>query len=625
MSIKKSLFLSIFASVLLFVASALQAQQTERWIVEPKYKKLGKYYDRLKHPPVPYTSITLLECEANYLVARDSLSHDVIINVAEGKEIFTNEREGTQQLKILSTKGAGVVYGRISEIWQGERTVKEKYYTLAGEELEGGVNCHSAFLPRKMPFIVNSYMGKSRASFISENGQLKTYYNTRLIEAGHERIIIEEYKYKKNKRSKPKVGIIDWEGNEITSNRYNNIEPFVSTSIYTLFEQKGKHGIIDIYGKIIVPAKYEKTNFDERLILKKKNQFFLLNNKGTLVRLPNMDYEKIYVVNEETDFFWRTEVNGQTNYINQEGEFIIPEKYKVASRVYQDKPTNKVFFLVQDEDNNTGIIDQDANVIFSFKTQIILPSLVSMVSKEWLKKKQKKMQAQARAAKEPIEYDYIWTVYGNPHCVYKDYDNKKFGLLLNYQTKTEAIWDTIISFYITDKLLAKKGRNWHLISPTKETPTIISVSNAHLLFYERSMANGLAIFQQKGKKAIMDIVSEEVVTQHPIKNIHEWHNRLLKVVIGEETHIMNTSGQLLANFNDIPQDELIKIGQKIDGEMKWFIKLPKDNIYSYIDLNTGKIVFQIPSKYELRQIYNLEEKIFIVKNENGLCGLLQLE
>ena len=288
------------------------------------------------------------------------------------KNILTYEKEGKYGL--LSITGKTITNGNYEEIFslgykEGEVAFKENGKCGILDE-KGNIK------------IKNKYDSiYSDEYFTEDNGYKKSGYIVQQTTS-------QGYRY----------GYYDNEGVQVLAEEYNQINRLTqikSNDIYLIVAKIGQYGVF-INNSKIINTQYQQIEYNsdlETFIVERTGKFGAINLKGVEIIKPEYTEIQIngiyiYTVNGEEKKVWNTDgkevqisfdtVIQKTNseyYIKSEGGYysilnsnfepITKQKYKYLEFAYNN------YFIATNEQEKTGIIDLQENVVIDFKYDII--------------------------------------------------------------------------------------------------------------------------------------------------------------------------------------------------------------------------------------------------------------
>lgn len=232
-----------------------------------------------------------------------------------------------------------------------------------------------------------AYRQKAKWGYINKNGEIAIeaqYYNALNFENGSAKVSNFERQY----------GLIDGTGKIIIPLQYQDISRF-SEGLCAV-KSASKWGYIDENGKTVISNKYDaaKDFQDDRAIAKKEGAYFLIDKSGTK---KSLDFDKISRLNNG---MFKIKVDKKYGLMDQRGKIVIKPIYRSISQI--DKETMAVkldgeYFLrtIRKEkieipkntgvqylggdrwsfvqNDKTGILDNEGNLILSPKYNIITP------------------------------------------------------------------------------------------------------------------------------------------------------------------------------------------------------------------------------------------------------------
>lgn len=288
------------------------------------------------------------------------------------KNILIYEENGKYGL--LGITGKIVTESKYEEIYslgykEGEVVVKkdEKYGVL---DEKGNIK------------IKNDYdLIESDEYYTEENGYKKSGYIVRQTTS-------EGYRY----------GYYDSEGMQVLKEEYNQINRLTqinSNDIYLIAAKNGQYGVF-INNSKIINTQYQQIEYNSDLeifIVERTGKFGIMNLKGTEILKPEYPEIQIngiyiYTVNGEEKKVWDTagkEVNisfdtviqktnseyfikseaGYYSILNSNFETISKQNYKYLEFAYNN------YFIATNEQDKTGIIDLQENIVVDFKYDVI--------------------------------------------------------------------------------------------------------------------------------------------------------------------------------------------------------------------------------------------------------------
>ena len=238
---------------------------------------------------------------------------------------------------------------------------------------------------------------------IDENGKIK-------IKIDYDSIRSDEYYTEENGYKKSgyivqrttdegyRYGYYDSEGIQVLKEEYNQINRLTqiqSNDIYLIAAKNGQYGVF-INNSKIVNTQYQQIEYNSDLeifIVERTGKFGVINLNGTEIlkpEYPELQINGIYIytVNEEEKKVWDTngkevEISFDTviqktnseilikneagNYsiINSNFEKISKQNYKYLEFAYNN------YFIATNEQDKTGIIDLQENIVVEFKYDVI--------------------------------------------------------------------------------------------------------------------------------------------------------------------------------------------------------------------------------------------------------------
>lgn len=246
---------------------------------------------------------------------------------------------------------------------------------------------------------------------------------------------------------------------------YQNIENYEYLMMQkdSLFSLKfnNRFGIVNKYGKIILPFQYESVKIVHKdlFIVKKEGKYGVINQKTDLV-IP-FEYDEIYTSYFET-FYCKK--GGKVGVINFQGKIIIPcKKYEdiVINKDYQSYVFyNRVHrYQKHPKYSNFGLMDRNGKIILKEKYNriIVYQKNVCVYSKmgAWLLDLENNLKKISKAYDEigifMYNIDFTWVRNGN---LYGFIDDKGKEIIpLKYEDASIGLYDT----YMNVKLNGKWG------------------------------------------------------------------------------------------------------------------------------------------------------------------------
>lgn len=165
---------------------------------------------------------------------------------------------------------------------------------------------------------------------------------------------------------------------------HNNHEYFIA-------EKDGKHGVIDKYGRNIIPLLYKKIKFGygvECMIAIGHNDKYGIINYENKIILPFV-YDEIGYTKDKYDFFVR--IGNNWGVCNKVGEIKISPIYekvvKYSERIWDESDYDYISYYIVKKNGKYGVVDTDFSSGETDFKEII-----------------------------PCKYDYIYTLYGVELC-----------------------------------------------------------------------------------------------------------------------------------------------------------------------------------------------------------------
>ncbi len=159
--------------------------------------------------------------------------------------------------------------------------------------------------------------------------------------------------------------MIDKEGNVLTKSNYLNPKSGYNKNGYMVVGSwSGGYGIIDLKGEFLVDYKFYDIGYisDNNLAFAKETsdgKYGIINEKGEWVVEPKFDnYSRNGIFNENGIAL--VIVDEKYGTINEKGEYITEPIYASANM-----PDGANYFVIQDEDKNTGIIGADGKELIA--------------------------------------------------------------------------------------------------------------------------------------------------------------------------------------------------------------------------------------------------------------------
>lgn len=163
-----------------------------------------------------------------------------------------------------------------------------------------------------------------------------------------------------------RYGYFDYEGNQILDTEYNRIQRVDvknRSEIYLIAAKNGQYGVFANNNKII-NTQYQSIIYNKNLslfVVERTGKYGVLSERG--VEVLKIDYSNI-------------QIKGKYIYaqIEQEEKVFdrIGEEVQIEENGYQNiEYISDKYFIATNEDGNSGIIDDDGNIILEFKYDVI--------------------------------------------------------------------------------------------------------------------------------------------------------------------------------------------------------------------------------------------------------------
>lgn len=196
---------------------------------------------------------------------------------------------------------------------------------------------------------------KNTYYIIDENGEIITTLTFDLDEFGYfnnGKITVEKDK---------KVGVIDKYGKIIIPIEYNNIFE-LSDNSYRV-EKDNKAGIINQNGKTIIPIEYDEIDdFSQNLtIVTKDGKKGIINKQGKIIIPIKLNYDYMFFFSED---LIKIQKDNKRGIINKQGKIIIPIEYDEI-----DSFSKNLTIVTKDE--KKGFINTQGKIILPIKYQEI--------------------------------------------------------------------------------------------------------------------------------------------------------------------------------------------------------------------------------------------------------------
>ena len=164
-----------------------------------------------------------------------------------------------------------------------------------------------------------------------------------------------------------KQGLINFDGKEITSNEYDNIENLLGTEGKFIVSKSGKYGIINLKGTKIIDTKYDKIDTDNYYneetkynksgyIVSNTEQegyrYGYINYEGKIIL--NIEYNEIVRIPEQEEVYLIASKNGQYG-LYKEGKQIIKPEYQSIS--YTDNGA-----IILEKNDQCGIANLEGKI-----------------------------------------------------------------------------------------------------------------------------------------------------------------------------------------------------------------------------------------------------------------------
>ncbi len=135
---------------------------------------------------------------------------------------------------------------------------------------------------------------------------------------------------------------------------WNPFDPFV------VVERRGKYGVADELGNVVVKTFYDCIDIsNDRILYKLNNKYGLLDFNGKLVTLA--EYDLISLPPNINNYYVAAK-NGKYGLIDQDGQKIIDFDYEDMSTL----PTDENYFVAKKKGKNYGIINIRGDVMLDF-------------------------------------------------------------------------------------------------------------------------------------------------------------------------------------------------------------------------------------------------------------------
>lgn len=288
------------------------------------------------------------------------------------KNILTYEEKG--KIGLLGITGKTVTDAKYDEIYnlgykEGEVIAKENDKIGVIDE-KGNT---------KIKFEYD--MIKSDEYYTEENGYKKSGYIVRRTDT-------EGYKY----------GYYDYEGSQVLQEEYDQITRLTqieSNDIYLISAKNGQYGVY-INNSKIINTQYQSIEYNSDLeifVVERTEKFGVINLKGVEIlkpEYPELQINGIYIytVKDEEKKVWDTngkEIDidfetviqktnseyfiklekGYYSILNSKMEQISNQNYNYLEYIYDD------YFIATNEEDKSGIIDLQENIIIEFKYDVI--------------------------------------------------------------------------------------------------------------------------------------------------------------------------------------------------------------------------------------------------------------
>ena len=209
-----------------------------------------------------------------------------------------------------------------------------------------------------------------------------------------------------------KYGIIDIDGKEVLSPKYDSIETLKGIKNSLIIEQDGSKGLVNNNGVTIIPSEYKTiTNFGE-------------------------DYQKGYIVVDK---------NNKYGLISYSGTKILENKYEKIDKIYGEN------YFVIEEKGKQKVIDTHENEIlskgFDEVKQIATSGIIFVNNKKY------GLMSYTGQVEIKAEYDYLKEINTN---IFVAESNKKYGVIDIEGAKkipfeyTDIYYNSIAGIYIAE-------------------------------------------------------------------------------------------------------------------------------------------------------------------------------
>ncbi len=177
-------------------------------------------------------------------------------------------------------------------------------------------------------------------------------------------------KYKKD----GKLGLINFEGREITKNKYDSIENLQSTEGKFLISENNKYGVINLKGVNLVDTKYDKIETDEYYEDKNKyvySGFIVSNTTEDGYKYGYIDYKGKELLEVKYNEIIRVDGLKDINLIvSENGKYGLYKGSKeVVEPQYESIVYNEIGMLVIQKNKKYGAIDLNGNIRRRMKTR----------------------------------------------------------------------------------------------------------------------------------------------------------------------------------------------------------------------------------------------------------------
>lgn len=158
-----------------------------------------------------------------------------------------------------------------------------------------------------------------------------------------------------------KLALLDKNGNQLTSLKYDSIDPFseglavVRIGTYP----QAKYGVIDKQGKEVIPITYEHiSQFSDGMAeFEEKDKYGFLDKSGKIIIQP-----KYEIVGDFHDGYSAVSLNGNFGIIDKTGREIIPIKYDGIRTFFDEEG-----LIAASLNGKTGFINKQGKIIITFQ------------------------------------------------------------------------------------------------------------------------------------------------------------------------------------------------------------------------------------------------------------------